>query len=78
MEKTVFPALTLKPEIRSRRGISPLRDGKKRRPSGRNDRFCVVDDVGETSCGGAESSQDNHLKQNETRSLANGQLRISG
>jgi len=28
--------------------VSPLRDGKKRRPTGRNDRFYAVDDVGET------------------------------
>src|SRR5271157_3553937 len=31
------------PGIRSRRGISPLRNGKKRRPSGRNDKLWAVD-----------------------------------
>ena len=41
-----FSQTSIHPEIRSRRGISPLRDGKKRCPSGRNDRFWVVDDVG--------------------------------
>jgi len=30
----------IQPGIRSRVPISPLRDGKKRRPSDRNDKFC--------------------------------------
>jgi len=45
------------------RGISPLRDGKKRRPSGRNDRSCVANSVGGGNFREVGSSQDNPLKQ---------------
>src|SRR5208282_3893938 len=77
------------PEIRSCRGIHrtknvrwktvpPLRDGQYRRPSGRNDNFCTVDDVGKPDFDEVGPSQDNHLKQNEIRSPAIGQIRSSG
>src|SRR5208337_2620731 len=45
------------------RTVSPLRDGKKRRPSGRNDRFWVVDDVKESNFSEVGFSQVNRLKQ---------------
>jgi hypothetical protein len=58
--------------MRIRRGISLLRDGKKRRPFGRNDRFWVVDRVREANFGEVESLQDNRLKQKTMRSPATG------
>jgi hypothetical protein len=68
------------------RTVSPLQGGKKRRPSGpfdfaqgrRNDRFWALKDVGACNFGEVGPSRDNHLKQNEMRSPAMGQPRISG
>src|SRR5208283_545630 len=57
------------PEFRSCRGIPPLRDGPNRRPSGRNDKFWVVDDWGEVNFGEVGCPQDNRLKWNEMRRL---------
>jgi hypothetical protein len=65
-------------EIRSCRGIHrtkgvrwrtapPLRDSQQRRPSGRNDKYGVVDDVGEINFGEDGFSSDNGLKQNKMR-----------
>src|SRR5208337_2408173 len=64
------------PEFRSCRGMPPLRDGPNRRPSGRNDKFWVVDDWGEVNFGEVGCPQDNRLKWNEMRPPAIGQLRI--
>ena len=51
---------------------------KKRRPSGRNDSFWALQDVEACNFGEVGPSRDNHLKQNEMRSPAMGQPRVSG
>ena len=53
----------IKLEIRSRGGIPPLRDGKNRRPSGRNDKFLVVDEMERPDFGEVASIHENRLKQ---------------
>jgi len=67
-----------KPEIRSRRGIPPLRDGQKRRPSGRNDKSWVVDEVERPNFGEVGAAHENRLKRKKMHSPVIGQLRGSG
>src|SRR5271157_5374303 len=64
------------PEFRSCIGTPPLRDGPNRRPSGRNDRFWMVDGSGEVNFGKVGCPQDNRSKSNEALSPAIGELRI--
>src|SRR5271157_601399 len=49
------------PEFRNCRGIPPLRDGPNRRPSGRNDKLRLADDVEEWTCGEIRFSLDNRI-----------------
>jgi len=47
------------------RTVSPLRDGKKRRPSGRNDKFSMEDEVEKPDFGELEAASENRLKKEE-------------
>jgi hypothetical protein len=67
------------------RTVSPLRDGhpsglraRNRRPSGRNDKFWMVEDVEKSDFGEVASAHENRLKQKKMHSPVIGQLRISG
>jgi len=64
--RTSSPNTSLKSdehEIRSSGGIPPLRDGRSSRPSGRNDKSFVVDEVEKPNFGEVKSIQENRLKQ---------------
>src|SRR5208337_594400 len=79
--------LDLKPEVEERfhrtknvrwRIVSPLRDGQNSRLSGRNDKFRVVDYVGESNFSEVGFSSNDQLKQKKMPLPVIGQLRISG
>jgi hypothetical protein len=55
---------------------TPAPGRQNRRPSGRNDKFQMVDDEGEFSFGEIALSRANRLRRKQTRLPAFGQLRI--